>query len=300
MILTLSAIPPFDLDAVVRSHGWVQLPPLAYDRESHTLTTVLRIEADEGAAPVVDVSIRPASKGETAPGVVVSADTSETPRTRAALARDVTWMLQLDRDLRDFYALAREEPQLAHVEPEAKGRILRSPTLFEDVAKTILTTNTSWSGTLRMTNALVTQLGTSLSTSPDRHAFPTPAQVAVVDETFLREETKLGYRAPRILSLARDVASGRLKLEALKDETLTTDEVRDALLAIQGVGPYAAASLLTLLGRFDDVPVDSWARTRVSRHCYNGEPVTKAEVRDAFAGWGAWKALVYWFWNWDA
>ncbi len=300
MELTLSAAPPFDLDAVVRSHGWVQLPPLTYDRENRILTTLLRVTDEEVPHPIAEVNIRPTPEDENPTGVIVSTGMPETTSLRTILSRQVSWMLQLNRDLSDFYALAREEPHLAHVEPESKGRILRSPTLFEDVVKTILTTNTSWSGTLRMTGALVAQLGTPLPNNPNRHAFPTPAQVAAVDEIFLREKTKLGYRAPHVLSLAQDVASGRLDLEALKDQNLHTEKVRETLLAIKGVGPYAAASLLALLGRFDDVPIDSWARTLVSRHWYDGEPVTKAQVREAFADWGSWKALAYWFWNWDA
>ena len=300
MDLILPATPPFNLDAVVRSHGWVQLPPLSYDRERRTLTTVLRIGAGQGADSITEVCIRPTTGRNTLPGVVVTAPMLETAQTRAALSHDVTWMLQLKRDLSDFYELTRSEPHLAQVEAEAKGRILRSPTLFEDVVKTILTTNTSWQGTLRMTRALVTHVGTPLPAKPDRRAFPTPAQIAAVDEAFLRDTTKLGYRAPRILALARDVVAGRIDLEDLKDGNRPTDEVREALLAIKGVGPYAAASLLALLEHFDDVPVDSWARTRVSKHRYDGEPVTQAQVRDAFANWGPWKALAYWFWDWDA
>ena len=37
--------------------------------------------------------------------------------------------------------------------------MVRSPTVFEDVVKTICTTNTSWGGTTRMVNALVEHLG---------------------------------------------------------------------------------------------------------------------------------------------
>ena len=300
MNLEIPAVPPFDLDAVVRSHGWVQLPPLDYNRETGTLSTVLRIANSDAPDLIADVCIRQKPEPGNPPGVIVTADLADDPRLGRALARDVTWMLQLDRDLGAFYALAREEPHLAHVEAEAKGRILRSPTLFEDTVKTILTTNTSWGGTRRMTGALVAQLGTPLPGDPDRRAFPTPAQIDAVDEAFLREETKLGYRAPRVLGLARDVASGRFDLEGLKDEDLPTDEVREALLAIKGVGPYAAASLLALLGHFDDLPIDSWARAQVSKHLYDGEPVTKAQVRRAFDRWGTWRALAYWFWNWDA
>ncbi len=37
--------------------------------------------------------------------------------------------------------------------------MLRSPSVFEDVVKTICTTNTAWSGTRKMTAALVDNLG---------------------------------------------------------------------------------------------------------------------------------------------
>jgi len=84
----------------------------------------------------------------------------------------VEWMLGLDQDLSAFYALARHEPKLAQVEERAQGRLLRCPALFEDIVKTILTTNTSWAGTIRMVEALVSQFGDPLPADPTRHAFP--------------------------------------------------------------------------------------------------------------------------------
>jgi 3-methyladenine DNA glycosylase/8-oxoguanine DNA glycosylase len=101
-----------------------------------------------------------------------------------------------------------------------------------------------------------------------------------------------------VVELARAVTDGDLDLEGLKDARLTTDEVRERLLAIKGVGDYAAASLLVLLGHYDFVPIDSWARRMVSREWYDGEPVGRAEVEAAFERWGSWKGLAYWFWNW--
>ncbi len=69
-------------------------------------------------------------------------------------------------------------------------------------------------------------------------------------------------------------------------------------MAIKGVGSYAAASLLMLLSRYDYVPVDSWARHRVSVEWHDGAPVGAAEVEAAFQRWGRWKGLAYWFWSW--
>jgi N-glycosylase/DNA lyase len=177
--------------------------------------------------------------------------------------------------------------------------VLRSPTLFEDVLKTIATTNTTWGGTIRMIDALTKLYGQALPADPARRAFPTPERLAGVDADSLRAEVKLGYRAPYVLALAQDVASGALNLEALRDSDLPTPDLRKRLLAIKGVGAYAAANLLVILGRYDYIPVDSWAMSQVSREWYDGRPVSEKEVNAAFERWGAWKGLAFWCWEWS-
>jgi 3-methyladenine DNA glycosylase/8-oxoguanine DNA glycosylase len=234
--------------------------------------------------------------GRTGVRVDVDGDLSanEQHETEAA----VTWMLALDQDFTAFYAAAQSEPKLAQVVEKAQGRVLRSPTLFEDVVKTILTTNTIWGSTKRMVKNVVQQFGEPLPGQPERRAFPTPERLAETDAETLRNATRLGYRAPYILDLARRVASGALDLEALKAADLPTLELRKRLLALKGVGNYAAANLLMILGRSDFIPIDSWALTMVSREWYGGQPVTPAQVEAAFARWGQWKGLAYWFWDW--
>jgi 3-methyladenine DNA glycosylase/8-oxoguanine DNA glycosylase len=216
------------------------------------------------------------------------------------IARNVTWMFGLDQDLTPFYAVARAEPKLAQTEARAQGRVLRGPTLFEDAVKTMLTVNTSWAGTIRMVDALVTQFGDPLPADPTRRAFPTAEGLAEADEATLRTETRLGFRAPSVLQLARRVASGSLDLESLKAAKIATGELRQRLLGIRGVGPYAAANLLMILGRYDAIPVDSWAMKMVSQEWYEGQPVGPAEVEAAFERWGEWKGLAYWFWDWNS
>jgi 3-methyladenine DNA glycosylase/8-oxoguanine DNA glycosylase len=94
------------------------------------------------------------------------------------------------------------------------------------------------------------------------------------------------------------VASGALDLEALKSDDVPTTELRKRLLAIKGVGDYAAANLLMILSRYDYLPVDSWALKMVSYEWYAGEPVGRSEVEAAFERWGQWQGLAYWFWDW--
>jgi 3-methyladenine DNA glycosylase/8-oxoguanine DNA glycosylase len=290
MRLTLSARPPFSLSAVVGSHGWVRLAPFRKDDLTGGLAYVQRLDSGR----VVEMLIQEATGG-----VSVEVDGQLSEDERDEVARTVEWMLGLDQDFSTFYALTRREPKMAQVEERAQGRLLRCPTLFEDVVKTILTTNTSWAGTIRMVEALVSQFGDPLPADATRHAFPTPDQLAATNEETLRSTVRLGYRSPYVLKLARAVASGALDLESLRTADIPTAQLRKRLLAIKGVGGYAAANLLMILSRYDFVPVDSWALKMVSHEWYGGEPVGQAEVEAAFEHWGEWKGLAYWFWGWS-
>jgi 3-methyladenine DNA glycosylase/8-oxoguanine DNA glycosylase len=58
-------------------------------------------------------------------------------RARDELAKTVSHMFRLDEDLSDFYELVNED-ELAWCALGA-GRMLRAPTVFEDVVKTICT-----------------------------------------------------------------------------------------------------------------------------------------------------------------
>ena len=54
-----------------------------------------------------------------------------------------------------------------------------------------------------------------------------------------------------------------------------------------------------LLGHYDAIPIDSWALTLVSKEWHGGAAIGPAEVEAAFARWGQFKGLAYWFWDWS-
>jgi 3-methyladenine DNA glycosylase/8-oxoguanine DNA glycosylase len=288
MTLTLTAPPSFSLHAVVRSHGWIQMPPFA-ETPHHGLSYVIRLSS--GKVLRFEVHQAGSDLHLEAPDFTTPADDDELKRT-------ITWMLDLEQDLSEFYILARQEPKLTRMVERQAGRVLRSPTLFEDVVRTILTTNTLWAHTLRMCRELTTRYGEPLPCDPEWHAFPTPARLAEVDETALRQECRMGYRAPYVTVLSQRVASGELDLEALKTSRLPATELRKELMTIKGVGSYAAANLLMLLGCYDYLPVDSWAMKIVSNEFFAGEKVTPKQVLSMFERWGKWQGLAYWFWEW--
>jgi 3-methyladenine DNA glycosylase/8-oxoguanine DNA glycosylase len=288
MKFTLAARQPFNFSSVINSHGWRQLAPFSYEESSNTLSYILRVSNGR----VIELNFSESTDG-------ISVETEKLDKSeRREVVDKVTWMFGLDMDFTHFYAASRREPKLAHAKRLARGRVLRSPTVFEDVIKTILTTNTLWGATKNMTRKLVEVFGQPLPADPDKKTFPTPAAIAASRPDVLKEKIRVGYRAPAIHQLAVRVASGKFDLESLKSSALPTLELRKELLTMNGVGPYAAANLLMILGRHDFIPIDSYALKMVSTEWYDGEPITAREVEKQFEKWGEFKGLAFWFWDW--
>jgi N-glycosylase/DNA lyase len=171
--------------------------------------------------------------------------------------------------------------------------MLRAPTVFEDVVKTICTTTTAWSGTRKMTAALVDNLG---SEAPGgRRTFPTPAAMAAADEQFYKDVIRAGYRGPYLKKLATDVAEGTLDLEELNNPELPDDEVVARLLELPGVGPYAAAHvMLTSLGRYSRLVLDSWTRPTYGKLSGARGALKDATIERRFKRYGEWAGLAFW------
>ena len=288
MNLSLSARQPFNFLSVVNSHGWVQLAPFRFNEKDRELFYTGTLSNGR----VIDHRIT-----ETPEGVNVNVPGRLSKAEQGEIAEKVTWMIGLDQDFNTFYQTAKKEPKLRHAQKLARGRVLRSPTFFEDVLKTILTTNTLWAATKRMNLNLIGSFGEPLAGS-ELKAFPTPARIAASRPEELREMIRVGYRAPYIHELAMRAASGELDLESYKTSGLPTLELRKELMKIAGVGPYAAANLLMIIGRSDFIPIDSYAMKMVSLEWYRGKPVTAKQVERRFAKWGEFKGLAFWFWDW--
>lgn len=235
--------------------------------------------------------------------VHVTHDGELTPGEAASLRSGVRRMLRLDEDLAPFHALCRRiGGRWRGVAEAGLGRLLRSPTVFEDAVKTICTTNVRWGGTKAMVGRLVQSLGEPGPLSGDRpaghpNAFPTPLRIAAADGRTLGE-ARLGYRAPYVRALSERIASGELDLEELHGSDASTDEVRRLLCDIKGIGPYAAATLLMLLGRYGDVAIDSVYRSFVRRRYFRNREPSSEELESVYRHWGKWKHLGYWFDLW--
>ncbi len=282
---------PVDLARTLNSHGFAELAPSALDEDATELRMTIgvpggrprRIRIGPGGARTARIDVLGPAAG---------------PRVRVAALAGASHVLRLDQDLSRFYGQIAADPDLAWASAGA-GRMLRSPTVFEDVVKTICTTNCAWSATVRMVNALVGSLGEPAigGDGPLTHAFPTPAAMASGPESFYREVVRAGYRGAYLIELARRVDAGDLDLEALG--TMSSDEFSDAeleqaLLELPGVGPYAAAHIMMTLGRNSRLILDSWTRPKYARLTGRARPVADATIERRFRRYGDHAGLAFW------
>ncbi|BAM04552.1 DNA-3-methyladenine glycosylase family protein [Phycisphaera mikurensis] len=261
--LTLPTPPRFDLARTVCSYGYFLLAPNFWDPAAATLSRPLRLP--DGSP--VDVVISQATSADRRLKVALEATVRGS--ARALVLGQVARMLRLDEDDRPWRrTIRRVDPALARV---AIGRMFRSPTLFEDLVKTVTSCNVNWPNTRAMNRRLCLGFGGG--------AFPTPAQLAAASEAQLRAHARVGYRAGRIRELARRVADGELDLDALDDPRRPTDELFASFAALPGIGPYAAGNLCHLVGRYDRLAID----TETRRHFCLRQGVDRPAPTDAAA-----------------
>jgi 3-methyladenine DNA glycosylase/8-oxoguanine DNA glycosylase len=294
MKLTIPVRTPYDFASSVRDHGWIALPPFKWIEDKKAVQRIEKLSSGK----VILMHLSAVNKGATVNLTIDIDDACPTLTTDDqydVIAR-VRWMLRLDEDLTEFYELCQAHPDMAkQVSTRGRGRLLRSSTLWEDVVKTILTTNTTWSQTKAMAARLVAAVGESYNGDLDLRAFPTPKQIVEAGDVVFEKEIKLGYRNAYVLQLAEEIASGKRDLESLRNRPLSIQELKHELKTIKGVGDYAAHTLLMLLGRYDEVAVDTELRAHVRRKYPNGETMSDKEMAALFEPWGNWKYLAYWF-----
>jgi 3-methyladenine DNA glycosylase/8-oxoguanine DNA glycosylase len=284
---------PVDLRRTIDSHGFSELPPMALDAAVPALTVTLRVPRGRPRT----VRIRPGRRGYAALEVAGRAPSAAVAAALGATARHV---LRLDADLSGFYDRAATDPDLDWVTRGA-GRMLRSPTVFEDVVKTVCTTNCAWSATERMVGAIVEHLGEPAAAAPATgaagRAFPTPERMADAGEDFYRSTARAGYRGAYLMELARSVACGEVDLEGLgraDPAELPDDELEERLLALPGVGPYAAAHIMMTIGRFSRLILDSWTRPTYARLTGRRTVPADAAIERRFRRYGPYAGLAFW------
>jgi N-glycosylase/DNA lyase len=260
---------PIDLGLTVASHGWVHLEPWRWEAETSTLSHADRIGGSIGT-----IAVRQPSPTTLAVGW----DGFTSAARPEIMARVARWVSADWDPAAAIAALSGHFADEVELVARGGGRLLRGSTFYEDFIKTVATVNTSWSGTCRMTAALVAEPGSG--------AFPLPEMLIDYGEERLRGIAKLGFRAPVVVSATRRMLDDGV-IDA-DGHGLDKNLDHDYLVGLKGIGPYAAAHCRMLLQDFSRIPVDSVVVAHL-REKHGTDPATFIAERaecGAFLGLG--------------
>jgi N-glycosylase/DNA lyase len=284
-ILFLNQPENFSFKHTINSHGWCELLPFESDKENQRLSYVF---TDENSKNPVLAKI----EGTNGKLKIEIADENINKTFQEKILRDVRHILRLDDNLREFYKLIKSEKQLAWISKQNAGRLLRSTTVFEDLVKTICTTNCSWALTKKMAMNLTQKLGQK--TEDGKFAFPTVEAMASVSTEFYKNEIRAGYRSTYFAELAEKVVSGETNPESWLQKDLPTKELKREMKQIKGVGDYAAENLLKLVGHYDGLALDSWLRAQFYKKHNDGQICADKDIENFYERFGSWRGLAVW------
>jgi N-glycosylase/DNA lyase len=270
----------------VYSHGWCSLLPFSVDKEHRALNRILTLT--NGSLVLCRISDQKKSQLS----IKMNSSALLTAAHRSEVIRQITSCLRSTEDFSDFYRETRRYPEYSWIAKIKAGRMLRSPSVFEDVVKMICTTNCSWALTEIIVNNLVEKLGKAFDNS--NKSFPSPEALAGTSEQFLRKHIKAGYRSPFLLEFAKKVASGKLNVERWRSSKLPTEALFKELRSIKGVGIYSAGNILKLLGRYDYLGLDSWVRAQYYKMHHQGRIVSDRTIERRYTQFGKWRGLFFW------
>lgn len=180
------------------------------------------------------------------------------------------WMHYLDVET-DYdgilHSIPAADKYLRAAADRASGLRILNADLWEIMVSFIISQNNNIPRIRRTVEAMCERLG-------EPRQGPAGTYYTFLDPADLKDVRRLqglglGYRDKYIAQLARNVASGRVKLSKL--HTMTTEEAHTYLKSIYGIGEKVSNCILLFgLGRKEAFPVDTWMRKIIGRE-YGGK-----------------------------
>ncbi|XP_022895611.1 uncharacterized protein LOC111409797 [Olea europaea var. sylvestris] len=136
--------------------------------------------------------------------------------------------------------------------------------------------------------------------------FPSPRELASLNEKLLAKRCHLGYRAGRILKLAQEIVEGRIRLRELEDVVGTLslseyDKLAEKLKNIDGFGPFTCANVLMCMGFYHVIPTDSETIRHLEQvHAKSSKIRTvQRDVEVIYGKYAPFQFLAYWSEVWQ-
>jgi len=234
----------FSLRKTVLSHGWINLPPYRYNYENNILVRTEFISNN-----MVELFI---SQRDNCVKVKVKSEVKLDNFTKNEIKAKVQNILQLNIDLNEFCALTKNKSKNVFRYLNAGGgRFLTGISLFEDVVKTLLTTNTTWNQTVNMTENFICQFNRIKYQASMICGFPTYCEFRRIKPKTIVKNLRFGYRNEYL----ENIINKFLEMDGfVNDDKITTI---NELKKVKGIGKYSIAHIKCLMGIFDEIPIDS-------------------------------------------
>ena len=225
--------------------------------------------------------------------VLFGAWAADRPDAEAAIVR-MRFALGVDDDLRPFWERYRDDPLVG---PSLRRRpwlrISRRPVAFEALAWAISEQLIQTSQAFAIQRRIVRALGPRCPQTGLRDV-PAPAALAACAPARLESFELAARRAVALVRVAREVACGRIDLDAR--DRAAQERAWRRLLAIPNVGRWTVEMLaLHGQGRYDVVPAGDLGFLKLLGHARSGgNPAVRAdeaEVRALFERFGEWRGL---------
>jgi len=223
--LSIKAPPDYVFRRDACSYGYFLLMPNVWSPAAQTLTRPLHLEG--GIATFV-ISQKAGKGGD----VLARCDRALARAESNEAKRRIRRMLNLDDNgIRAFHKV---DPRWKR---SGRGRLFRSPTLFEDIIKTVTSCNVAWTSTIRMNERFCEVINP---------AFPTDRQLARRTPGTLRARCGVGYRDVRMVELAKLNVRGVIDEQWYENPRTSDEDVFAALIELPGIGPYTAAAIMAI------------------------------------------------------
>lgn len=290
-ILDLAAFPPYDfLLTVHKPGGWSLLTPQEVF-EKDILWTVMRTPTGK----LYGLKLK-------------TLGTMEKPKIRCYLYSDnklgevektdlshiLEFTLNLNEDLREFYALAKHDSLVSVLVKDLYGlRNTKSPDVFSRLILAVTLQMAPISRSDQMMELLISEYGEKVKFDGKEIAYwPSAATIAKAQVKDLERKCKLGYRAKSLRAIAQTVRKGFPSLQEL--DAMSPDEAKTKLMDLKGIGDYSADIVSPHFG----VALDVWSAKIFSMLMFGKEPENPREVipklrKVAERRWGKWRGYVF-------
>lgn len=268
----------YDLYMTCHAHGWKSLSPFSWDHDKHTLRFAALVENQP-----IDIEVQQST------GTIKAVLTShqKLDRTSKNSAKSILWRsLGLDIDISDLLTAAQEiGPDYVKLIKKGAGRLLRAPTLWEDAAKTLFTTNCSWFLTKKICEAACSDTFTQQAPS-GIFPFPSANSFAQYSADQLKQMLPVGYRAGYLKPLAETFTADST-LQNIETNGFNYKSADKLVRSLKGFADYATAHLLILAGFYNEIPIDTVVVSYLKRKHRVRKP--KSFINRHYRKWGKYK-----------